>query len=99
MNRDIQPGYSGALLEALQDGPLRTGDLDLAVLGSLWLPSIMADLFPFDVGPTKAPYADDLAGPIRAGLVIWRIDFNSDVWYALRRDIWFPRLRGWRLKP
>lgn len=66
--------YRERLLQSLALGKIRTGDIDEAVLGGIYMPG----LFGF-----FAPYAGDLGALIAEGLVKWWIEDNGDVWYEL----------------
>ena len=67
------------LIRALKDGPLRTGDLDEAMLGFVFLPGFSGVL---------APYGLALAELISEHRVVWWIADDSDVWYSLRPKPW-----------
>ena len=80
------------VLTALANGPLRTGDLDEAVIGYISFHGV----FP---GFPMAPYGHGLAELIAVHRVVWWIADNADVWYALRPKSWniigWWRLRAW----
>lgn len=67
--------YHQPLLEALSNGPLRTGEIDVAVMGHLCLDTLITG--------KMAPYGDDLCQLIKCNKVVWRIADDGDIWYAL----------------
>ncbi len=69
--------YRQKLLVALEKGPLRTGELDIAVLGEIF--------FGFILG-RKTPYCDDLAELVDSKAVSCYLSDNGDVWYELCTD-------------
>lgn len=72
--------YTEKLREALADGPLRTGYLDIAVLGDVFLPGLLG-YYP--------PYSRDLGTMVDSGEVKWWRDESDDVWYSLEEVAMF----------